>query len=177
MDYTITEGLAEIKTINARLVKKRQSVIEHLARFSHIMDPFLQNDGNQRDFVSRERQAIKDLEERILTIRSAIQVKNQTTPLKIGNTNRSLQEWLNWRRDISANQSILLQQMNNKIQTARSQLKSGQSISEEAVNKPNVLIVNINEQSLISEIEEMEEILGTLDGKLSLLNATLKITY
>lgn len=66
---TITEALAELKTINARLETRRQNVGQYLMRDARLKDP-LETDGGSVEYVTRERQAIKDLEERIVQIRT-----------------------------------------------------------------------------------------------------------
>src|SRR5579863_1653454 len=62
---TITEALAEIKTINKRLESKRESVRNYIARDVRVRDP-LEKEGGSAEFIKRERQAIIDLEERIV---------------------------------------------------------------------------------------------------------------
>jgi hypothetical protein len=47
------------------------------------------------------------------------------------------------------------------------------SVTQDA--KPTDYIVNIDEARLAKEIEDLEETLGTLDGQLSLKNATVMI--
>jgi len=42
-----------------------------------------------------------------------------------------------------------------------------------AETKPNDVVVNIDERALGSELESIEDILGQLDGQLSLKNATV----
>ena len=98
----ITEALAEIKTIAARTIKKREAIMRYFSRDSRFRDP-LEADGGSKEFVKRERQAIKDLEERLVKIRSAIQAINLRTSLAVNGTTRTVSEWLNWRREISNN--------------------------------------------------------------------------
>src|SRR5256885_16029577 len=70
-EFTITEALADIKTINKRITKKREAIAQYLARQDIMKDPLLA-DGASVDFIKREQQAIADLEERIGPIRRAI---------------------------------------------------------------------------------------------------------
>lgn len=41
--------------------------------------------------------------------------------------------------------------------------------------KPTDIVVNVDEQQLAKDIERLEETLGTLDGVLSLKNATVML--
>jgi hypothetical protein len=82
-----------------------------------------------------------------------------------------------WRREVAPVQQQFLASLRAKIEQARQEATrrgAGLSPSAEAA-KPNDVIVNINEQELARQIEDLEEALGTLDGQLSLKNATLLI--
>jgi len=172
---TITEGLAEIKTLNARITKKREAVVRYLARDSRLKDP-LEADGGSAEFVKRERQAIGDLEERLVRIRCLIQQKNLETPVTVGQSTRSLASWLNWRREVSQHQKGFLQVLTNTVNKIRQEaLKSGMQITEKDSGQTGEVVIVLNERQLAAETEEMEQTLGDLDGKLSLLNATTTI--
>ena len=58
---TITEALAEIKTIEKRIDKKRQSLQPYIARMDGVKDP-LEKSGGSAAFIKAERQAIGDLQ-------------------------------------------------------------------------------------------------------------------
>ena len=172
MKITITEALAEIKTTLARIDKKREAVMRYFSRDGKLRDP-LEQDGGSTEFVRRERQAIKDLEEKIVKIRSAIQTINSLTVLSVGNQTRTVIEWLNWRRDVAPKAKGFLTLMANQLNTVRQYAaRSGVSLTESEKGGPTEIIITVNEQQLSKEIEEMEGTLGTLDGKLSLINAT-----
>jgi hypothetical protein len=181
MKTTITEALADIKTSQARIVKKRAAVNVYLGRDSRIRDP-LEGEGGSPEFIRRELQGIMDLEKKIVTIRSAIQKANLETTLEIEGTSRTLSAWLNWRREIADAHKGFLAQMAQQIDNLRKQAVSrGQPVVAAAVASVNTdasvgeLIVNVSEKDLREEIEQMENVLGQLDGKLSLLNATTTI--
>lgn len=177
---TITEALQEIKTIGARVQKKRQSVSNYLARDARVRDP-LEKDGGSEQFISQERQAIGDLEKRVVSIRTAIQRSNLDSSLTVGQQSMKVAEWLTWRREVSAGRKQFLGALVQGIASVRTQVqqKGGRVIAaavavNESIgaNDPPQIIVSVDERGLIREQEEMEEILGTLDGKLSLFNAT-----
>ncbi len=172
---TITEGLAEIKTLNARIVKKRESAARYLARDARLRDP-LEADGGSVEFIKRERQAVHDLEERIVGIRCAIQAANQANSLEVGETRRSIAGWLNWRREISQGARGFLSGLTNGLNQVRQQaLKQGLNVTATETGNAGDIVVAINERQLAKEVEQMEQVLGELDGKLSLLNATTMI--
>lgn len=187
MTETITEALAEIKTIEKRLEKKRQAVANNLARDSRLRDPLASADGmTSEKFIAQERQAIEDLEKRIVHIRTAIQRKNFETPCKVSETTMSIQEWLNFRRDIADKRKLFLMTMTSQVRSLREQAQqkgarvTGVGISSQAIvqagDKPPVeLILHLDEKQLLQSTEQHEQIMGELDGKLSLLNATTVI--
>jgi hypothetical protein len=180
---TITEALQEIKTIGLRLNKKRGSIGSYLAREARVRDP-LEKDGGSEKFITEELQAINDLEKRIVAIRTAIQRSNLGASLTIGAMSFTVAEWLTWRREIAGNQKQFLHTVVNAIAGFRNEVQkkggrvvgSAVAINEAiGVNDPPQIVVNIDERKVVKAQEEMEEVTGVLDGKLSLFNATTLI--
>lgn len=175
MAITITEALAETKTIAARIAKRQQTVTQYLARDARMRDP-LEAEGGSMEFIRRERQGITDLETRLVSIRTAIQRKNLETPLTVRGVTRTVAEWLNWRRELSDNRRKFLGSINSLIQGARQNAaRQGAAVVTDVNAKPGDIIVAVSEGELAAEIEEFEAVLGELDGKLSLMNATTMI--
>lgn len=172
---TITEGLAEVKTINARIVKKREAILQHLARDARLKDPYAA-DGGSGEFVKRERQAISDLEGRIVAIRCAIQAKNLATSVTIGTTTKTLAAWLNWRREVSQKSKEFLGVLSRTIAGIKQEAgKQQMRVTATETGQPSEIVINLDEPQLARDVEGIEEVLGNLDGKLSLLNATTTI--
>ena len=179
---TITEGLAEIKTLTARIQKRRETVLRYLARDIRLRDP-LEKEGGSVDFIKRERQAIADLEDRLVRIRCAIQTINGTTTLTLGETVRSIAYWLNWRREIAEKRAAFLGMVTGAVGQARKYaggITGAVNARGERVpsaEAPIEIVVNVDEALLAKEVELHEKIIGDLDGRLSLLNATTTITF
>lgn len=174
---TITEALAEVKTISKRIAKKRESVMGFLWRQERIKDP-LEKEGGSRSFIEKERHAIRDLENRIIAIRRAIQKANDSTSVTILDQTRTISEWLTFRREVAQGQQQFLASIRAGVNQVRKEAQQkGLSIAatKEAVTSDNDIVVNVNEQQLASEIEKLEETLGALDGQLSLKNATVMV--
>lgn len=176
---TITEALQEIKTIGSRLTKKRQSLLQYLARDIRVRDP-LEKDGGSEKFISEERQAIIDLESRVVAIRTAIQRSNLAASLTVGLRTRTVAEWLTWRREISAGQKSFVGSLIQGLASVRNEVqkKGGRMVAAAlAVNEspnandPPQVVVCVDERKLLDEQDSLEQILGDLDGKLSLFNA------
>jgi len=172
---TITEALAEIPTIEKRITKKREFILNYLYRQSSIRDPH-EKDGGSSLLIARELQAITDLQTRLIKIRTAIQKANAENTIMIGNETRTIVDWLTWRREIAPKQQQFLKEMMNKISTMRQQaIRQGVAVTDKDAGFSSDYVVNINERELADKIESLEDVLGTLDGQLSLKNATITI--
>ena len=174
---TITEALAEIKTIDKRIEKKREFITTYLVRNEQLKDP-LDRDGGSFEAIRRERQAIKDLEELKVAIRRAILDANQENTITLSGTIRSIADWLVWRREVAPTQERFLTTLRRNIDANRAEAqKRGLAVAEPDKARERDLIVNLNEAELAEEIERFQETLGALDGQLSLKNATVTIEY
>lgn len=176
---TITEGLAELKTLRKRIDKKRESLGPYLARAEAVRDP-LEKQGGSEKHIKAERQAVNDLELHYVELRRKIAVANDNTAVTSCGVTLSISEWLIWRREIAPQRRSWLDGMMNGIKQlrAKTQQRGNSMISATAISadtKPDDIVVNIDEVALNKEREELEEILGILDGQLSLKNATTEI--
>ena len=172
---TITEALAEIKTTRARIEKKYESVAKYAARDARLKDP-MESDGGSDAFVIKERQAAADLETRIVNIRTAIQATNIVNVLEIDGKTKSVAQWLNWRREIAPRHKSFLSQLAAGIDRIRKDAtQKGLPVTTDGNASGETVIIHVNEKRLTEEIEAMEKVLGDLDGRLSLFNATSAI--
>lgn len=179
MSITITEALAEIKTIGKRLDKKRDFIGHYLVRQEGVKDP-LEKDGGSTKVIESELQAIQDLETRIISLRRGIQHANDDTTITISGVSRTISEWLTWRRDVAPGRRTFLTQLRTILQGLRDKARSeGISLVTASTTTPETrptdLVISVDEKKLSDESEQLEEILGTLDGQLSLKNATVTI--
>lgn len=171
---TITEALAEIKTIGKRLETKRQFVRNYLWRQDGLKDP-LDREGGSVEAIRRERQGILDLEQRLVRIRTAIQRSNNATSLTVEGVDRTVADWLTWRKEVAPNQQAFLKSLAGSVQQMRkeaAQKGMGVVASQALAVAATDIVVNVDERSLATEMETLESILGALDGRLSLANAT-----
>jgi len=174
---TITEALAEIKTIEKRLQAKRDFVKTYMLRVDSLKDP-LEKDGGSEKAVAEAQQAINDLQERICELRQGIQKANEDNTIKIEKSERTIADWLVWRREVAPGQQMFLKNLKNGLTSARQQVRQQESWNRPKATEPEKMldiVVNIDESKLNAEIETLEKILGDLDGQLSLKNATVMI--
>ena len=170
---TITEALAEIGTIEKRVQKKRQFVADYLYRQDALKDP-LEKEGGTFAAIERATQSISDLEERKLTIRREVAKANASEVVSIDGRERTVADWLVWRREVAPQLGQFYGQLRNQINAVRNEAtKAGYvTVAAGAEARPGDVVININEMQLVEDTEKLEEILGQLDGKLSLKNAT-----
>jgi hypothetical protein len=173
---TITEALAQIKTIAKRVEQKERLITTNIARQERFKDPLIK-DGGQAAVIAQQRQAIHDLHEEIIVLRAGILQANTTTAVTINGVTRTVQDWLTWRREVAPASSRLLRQMTTNLSATRQQAitKGLAVVSQGAAQKDDDVIVNIDEGALAVAVEYHETTLGALDGQLSLINATTKI--
>jgi hypothetical protein len=175
---TITEALAELKTLDKRIASKRDFVTTYLTRMEGLKDP-LEKDGGSEKVLEQEFQAIYDLEVRIVDLRHAINTANRETALTIEGTERSIEDWLIWRRDVAPKLERFYKQLRQKLDGARDMARrNGASVIslQSQPNQATDIIVNVSEQELNKKAEKLQNILGQLDGQLSLKNATVMIS-
>ena len=174
---TITEALAELKTLQKRIEKKREYVTQFLLRQDGLKDP-LEKDGGSTVVIQRERQAIADLDTRRVAIRTGIQKINQSTYITVADITKTIAEWLTWRKEIAPGEQSFVTKLRSGIANARQQAQQkgwGVAAKDGTAAAPTDLVINIDESALAAEAEQIENILGTLDGQLSLKNATVMI--
>lgn len=175
MRLTITEALAELKLIESKSKKKQEFVLQYVARNEAIRDP-LDKDGGSRQVLAQEMQAVHDLGERRIRIRRAISAANDATSVKIGESTRSITDWLIWRREVAPGIKTHLAQIMTGIEGLRKQAQArGNTVvtSQDAAMKQNDVVVNVDERDIHRRLETIQEALDTLDGQLSLKNATV----
>lgn len=177
-NITITEALAEIKTIDKRIETKQSQLRTYLYRDNRLKDPI--KEGSE-EFIRRERQGIEDLQRRIIALRTAIQRANMDTKLSLNSVEMTVYEWLIWRREVAPKLQQHLSGMWSELQGARrSAQQQGISVVAAAAavqgnGEVREVIVNIDETALAKAREDVEKNLGELDGRLSLINATTMI--
>lgn len=177
MSLTITEALAEIKTIGKRIQKKREFMLSNLARQDGVKDP-MEKDGGSPAVLEKEQQAVTDLENRVVALRRGIQRANDTTIVTIGDKSHSIANWLTWRRDVAPARKDFLAKMRSTVAGIRENAKrQGVNMIPPGgtATQATDITLHISELSLANEIEGMETVLGQLDGLLSLKNATVTI--
>lgn len=168
---TITEALAEIKTIGKRTATNWEFVSARVARPSQIVDPLLDK-GGTAEVLRQLRQSSGDLRARVVKIRGAIAKANQETSLSIDGTTRTLADWIIWRREVMPQTKVELDELAKAINNIRTQARQRGGNLKEQPTEPTDTVLHISETELAADRDHLEKVLGVLDGQLSLKNAT-----
>ena len=177
MQLTITEALAEVKTLSKRVAAKRDFIKQYLVRQDQFKDPLEKSGGSVKALIEA-RQSVNDLYKRVVAIRTAIQAANLTNKVKVGDATMTVAEWLTWKKDVAPSSLQFLKEISKNILTVRQQAQAkGVAVVGAGATQlnPTDVIVNVDETELAQLIEVTETTLGTLDGRLSLFNATTTI--
>ena len=166
---TITEALAEINVLKKRIQKKKDDVGQNVVRHSRIVD---NREGGSDKYVGEQMQAISDLEARTVRIVSSIQEANLANELSVQLEDgkpiiKTVTEWLAWRKHVAPERKAFLSRLRTGIVNKRTEIERDASRED-----GDSLIVNLDEDALTKEDENLEFILGRLDGLLSVNNAT-----
>ena len=177
VNTTITEALAELKTLDKKIESSKKFVMDYSVRQGTTIDP-LDDEGGSDKVIPQKMQSIDNLLERKIAIRKAINASNQNAVVEINKVKRTVEEWLIWKRDVYQKEMAFLESLQRKIVDARSQcVAKGMTLRDDGGQPSKVTEVSsfIKESNLQRRIEETREIYGVLDGKLSLFNATTTI--
>lgn len=170
----VTQALAEIKTINARLQKKREFVRAYCARQRVLTDPY-EAEGGTPLKIRQELQAITDLQTRVVSLRRAILESNLSTQLTVAGITRSVQDWLTWRREIAGSQEAFVRGILAETQRIRKEcLQRGGAVDDNTGSNYD-LVIQVSEADFNKAAEDLATVLGELDGALSVSNATTVI--
>jgi len=176
MKLTITEALAEIKTIGKRLEAKRAFIKQNLGRPDGMRDP-LERDGGSVSAIQRELQAVGDLNKRLIALRIGIMRGNDATEATVNGVSRTVAQWLTWKRDVAPGESKHWAEVASIIKSARGQARGrgANLVQPGGAATFQDVIINLDEGFVAKQVEALETTLGELDGKLSLINATTLI--
>lgn len=171
---TITEALAELKTVDSKIGTTKDFLVNYAIRQGSTIDP-LDDEGGSDVVMAQKMQSLRDLLGRKVSIRIAINNKNATTSLVVCGITKTVAEWIVWRREVYAIEKSVYAGLHAKVLDARKQcIQKGLVLKEDGTQPSKVTEVSsfIKEIDIVHRIEQLNGIDTTLDGKLSLINAT-----
>lgn len=177
-NITITEALAELKTLDKRIESTRDFILKYGVRQGSTIDP-LDDEGGSDKVIPAKLQSLADLLQRKVAIRSAINRKNAETMLEVKGVTRTIAEWIIWRREAYKQELQAYTSLQANVLGARQQcIKHGMTMKDDGTQPSKVQEVAsfIKESVIQKKIEQLQEIESTLDGRLSHVNATTSVT-
>ena len=170
----ITEALADIKTLQKRIVHKEQFILTHICLQGNMRDP-LTKEGGSKKAVDAAYQAISDMGKRIEGLRTAINTANTKTDVTVNGITKTVSEWLVWRRDVYPTTKRVLENIILSVKRVKDDVQAkGLTMASDAT-EPSEVTVFTDETKLLKDIDNLEVAIGSLDGQLSLVNATVDI--
>lgn len=175
MELTITEALSEIKLTQAKIGKKREFVLEYLTRPSSRVDP-LSESGGTTQMIAQQLQSIRDLQERVIGLRNAINRANNDNMISLNSVKRTIADWLVWKRDVWPGEANFWAKIGKDISNARYAMDyDGVRPHKTGATTPDDLIVHIDEAEMMKIVEQLQDTENRLDGLLSLKNAQIMV--
>lgn len=173
---TITEALAEVRLIEKKIIKQQKIVFENRSRLSHVADPYADAGGGKKA-VESAFQSVRDLGKRLADIRISISVANQATMLELNGREMSITGWLAWRREVAPQHLKFMEKLSGAVSKDQEQIENNPPAYKDENGKVllSEIIYNVDKSNLDKEIISFDETLSILDGKLSLLNATVVV--
>lgn len=173
---TLTEALQETKTLKERIQKKRERLTVHLARTEATRD-LLEDEGGQKEHLKRELQSIEDLEQELLSKWHSITTTNAATQLVVEEESKTLEDWIRWKVQVAPLRHKFIESVLNHLQSVRNKSESDKRQYKDKDLDPRVfeIVSNVDEKRFRDELEWLEKVLGSLDAKLSVKNATTQI--
>lgn len=176
LKITITEALAEVKLIDKKVAKKKEIVLSNVVRARHAKDPF-ERDGGSEQYLTREIQAITDLERRKVKLREAISTANLNNSLTIGERTDTIHNWIVWKREIAKSSGEFAKQIHVGIKSHMTSSSSKPQVYQDDEGKQKIVewVYGLDYPIYIAKDQQHQSYLDELDGKLSLLNARIEV--
>ena len=165
---TITEALAEIKLAKAKVAKKQEFILAHLTRPENMVDRL----GDSPSILLQEIQAVSDLAERIVEIRTAIAKANAETVVLVEDETRTIAGWLIWRRESWPIAKSLFEGIESKLRNRHQDRSQPAGVFILNQVKSGVeLVLHVDPREIFKTAQRLTDLYERLDGKLSLINA------
>lgn len=172
---SIHEALAELNLIDKKIASKKSFLLQRLVHEEPTnyawIDEFADKGGVQK-VIAQELQAIKDLLANRITIRKAINAANMANTITVGDTEKTIQEWLTWRNEVYPVKKQLIEQVLQTCVNATSQSRGRFPQNKE---QQGTVVLHVDVSNMQKEYEDLITTFERLDGLLSLHNARIEV--
>lgn len=174
---TITEALSEVNLISKKIDSKKPVILMNAIRNEHLPDPY-EKEGGSSEMVKREWQSLSDLSRRLEKVRAAISQANLANTIRIDETEKTIHDWLVWKRETQKWSQEFISQVLNQVKQNQGQFERAPQVfkDQDGTVKLLKLTVNVDIPEWQRRLENNVELTEKLDGQLSLKNATITVT-
>lgn len=176
MKTTITEALSEVNLIKKKIEAGRTAILTTLVRPKHLKDAY-ESEGGSTELIKRATQSLNDLYKRLEKIRGAISQANLDNEITVGETTKTIFDWLTWKREISAEHLSFVTKVHTTTKSELDKLMKQPQVYKDEIGATHLLevVANIDLGDYLKKIEQTNETIERLDGLLSLKNATIVV--
>lgn len=173
---TITEALSEVNLIKKKIEAKKQAILNNLAKCKHLPDPYEKQGGGAKTNQA-ELQAIKDLSQRLIKIRTEISQANIHNQIMINGFTQSIHDWLTWKREVAPDKQAFFKDLAAKDKQNRDHWAKTPQVFKTETGETRLAEFesNVDYAEIVKESEVIGDCLEKLDGQLSLKNARIEI--
>jgi len=168
----LTQALAEKKLIVKKIKSKYEQLESVIARKANEIDPYA-DDGGAEEYAHSILQSINDLQERYVSLVSATHAANASNSVTIGQTTRSIAEWIVYKGDLLSLHTRGMYGVGHRISVEKQEVDS----TNRSRSKDDM--IDLTYAIPLANIADMNNILDTLasniDSHLSIANATIDI--
>jgi hypothetical protein len=170
---TITEALSELNLIKKKSEKKKAVVMGLLVKAKNLPDPFPEQ--GSKEYIRSEVQAMDDLNARFIRIKGAIAKANIDNKIKVNDQEKTIHDWLIWKRDISKNEMSFSTEVYRTVKNHFDALQKQPQVYKGEDGSPKLVEYEsmVDQGTFLKKSENLQEIFEKLDGQLSLKNATI----
>jgi hypothetical protein len=169
----LAEALTSIKTDKKKWETDKNFVMANVVRDDRLKDS-LEAQGGTKTVLQRTLQSMEDHETQIVAKLYAIQGANREVKLTIGSKTKSVGEWIIWRREVAPMREKRFNELLSRIEQSKQMVNNPRYVAA-APGQDLKVLVEIDEKKLLDTMKEHQDIMGAIDSKLSVLNATTGI--
>ncbi len=173
---TVTEALSEVNLIKKKIEANDNLILGNLLRPTHAKDIY-EKDGGSEKFNATVFQSTRDLNTKLIKIRSAISTANLTHSIAIGKEIKTIHDWLIWKREVFQKYHQVVNQAQARAKTQLESYTNSPKVYKDEEDRQQLVqwVSNVDISALQKEAQELSDMYNKLDGQLSLKNATITV--
>ncbi len=165
----IIEALKELPLIKKKINTNRQRIADYCCLYSFEDSPFGDIGDHQKNFDSL-LQSSEDLVKRYERIKLALSITNAGIKVTINNEEKTIAEWITYRTETGEIQKSIYKSL--QVETAQARLRNTAVDLDKGLKRTSFY----DEKKRNDNIDHVEDLLGSIDAKLEVVNATTDLS-